>query len=133
MTDETDAGREPRTGKFHKGKSGNPHGRPRKARSVGDAILGAANEKVGITENGRRRKVRKIEAVAKQVLNRGAGGDPRSAKLALDYAQKAEDRLTATPPASDHLRAAEEEIVARFVARLTRIIKEEDHGFSEPG
>ncbi len=117
-----------RSGKFAKGQSGNPRGRPRKAKSVDAAILGAANEKVGITVNGRKKRIRKIEAVATQVLNRGAGGDPRSAKLALDYAQRAEDRLIAAPGASDELSRSEEETLERFLARMRLIIKEEDNG-----
>ncbi len=117
-----------RTGKFAKGQSGNPRGRPRKAKSVDAAILGAANEKVGITVNGRKKRIRKIEAVATQVLNRGAGGDPRSAKLALDYAQRAEDRLIVAPSANDRLTPSEDEILERFLARMRLIIKEEENG-----
>ena len=116
------------SGRFAKGRSGNPNGRPKKGRSVDQAILKAANETVPIIENGRRRRLRKIDAVAKQVLNRGAGGDPRSAKLALDFAQKAEDRAAAAPAPAAHLSASDEEIVERLMARLERLWKEKADG-----
>jgi hypothetical protein len=37
-----------------------------------------------ITENGRRRKITKREAVIKQLVNKSASADPRSLKILLD-------------------------------------------------
>ena len=51
-------------GRFKKGVSPNPSGRPRKAQTVSKAILDAAKGKVTVSENGKRRRVRKIEAAA---------------------------------------------------------------------
>jgi hypothetical protein len=123
-----DAGRDTKTGRFQKGVSGNRKGRPKKAPTVGAAILGALREKVPIKENGRSKRVTKLEATAKQMANRSASGDPRASKLALDLAQKAEERLAAAPATAAELNASDAEIVERLIERFRQIIKEEDHG-----
>jgi hypothetical protein len=119
------AGGRDTTGRFPKGKSGNPRGRPKKAPSVGQAILGALNEKVAIKEQGKSRRVTKLEAAAKQMANKSASGDPRASKLALDLAQKAEERFAAAPTPAAELSASDHEIVARLKDRIRLIFAEE--------
>jgi hypothetical protein len=117
--------RDPKNGQFTKGKSGNPNGRPRKAPSVGDAILGAINEKVPIRENGRNRRVTKLEATAKQFANRGASGDTRAGKVLIDLAQKAEEKRAAAATKAADLSASDLEILERMKARLALVLAEE--------
>jgi hypothetical protein len=117
--------RDPTSGRFQKGKSGNPRGRPRKATTVDTVVIEALGKKVGVTEGGKRRRVTKLEATVTQVANKGASGDPRATKLALDLAQKAEERL-AQSPTTEELSASDEAIVVRLMARLRRIVSEEE-------
>jgi hypothetical protein len=117
--------RDPRTGRFQKGQSGNRRGRPKNAKTVSAAVMDALSEKVPVNENGRRRRVTKLQATATQVANRGAQGDPRAIKLAMDLAQKAEERM-ARHPSTQELSAADEEIVGRMIERLRRVLAEEN-------
>ena len=68
---------------FKKGQSGNPRGWPPGAKNLAKLLNDALNEPVTVTENGRRRKITKREAVIKQ-LNNSASGDARSLKILLD-------------------------------------------------
>jgi hypothetical protein len=86
-------------GRFGAGNNANPHGRPRKDRSAAATILKELAAPVTITENQRRKSISKLAANAKQIANKGASGELRAAKLAVDYALKAErERETAAPP-----------------------------------
>lgn len=110
---------EDRTGKghFRPGRSGNPNGRPRKERSVGKAILKAASATVIATENGKRRKIRKLDATAAQLANKGASGDIRAGKMLLDMAARAEAEQHAAEPLDVPLTLNDREIVDRFLAQ----------------
>jgi hypothetical protein len=66
---------------FVKGQSGNPHGRPRGKRNIATMLNAALNETVIVNENGERKKITKLEAVFKQVVNKAAGGDLASVKV----------------------------------------------------
>ena len=125
-----DGPRDRRTGRFRPGHCPNPNGRPRKARTVGATITGALNEAIPVTENGRLRRISKLQAAAKQIANKGAAGDLRASKMAFDLAQRAEQEAAAQSPV-DRLSASDEEIVERLKARFRRIVeeeKEEDDG-----
>jgi len=114
-------GRDPKSGRFQKGFTANRTGRPRKAPSVSQAILGAVNENVQITERGKRKRVSKLLATAKQLANQGASGDPRASRLVFDLAQKAEERLAAAPPSSTELNASDQAIVEALFTRWRTI------------
>ena len=105
-----------RTGRFRPGQTGNPHGRPRKQASVDAAVTRALQEKVTVTEQGRRKRKSKLEVTAAQIANKGAGGDLRAAKMVIDLATKAEGNHGAV--AVLPLTANDRAIAERFIARL---------------
>jgi hypothetical protein len=76
----------PRHSQFKKGTSGNPKGRRKGSINFATHIENALNEKVIVNENGRRKKISKKEAAAKQFANKAASGDPKSIGLLLGQA-----------------------------------------------
>src|SRR3954468_21576956 len=68
-------GRPPRRTRFEKGQSGNPRGRPPGAKSLKALLSEALDQSVTVTENGKRRKVTKREAIITQLVNRSATAD----------------------------------------------------------
>lgn len=110
------AGREG-NGRFGAGNCANPHGRPRKDRSVSGEVLAELNRKVLINDNFKKKRVSKVSLSARQIANQGAKGDTRSAKMTIDYALKAESQQ-ATVPKPIPLTDNDKEIVMRFLARL---------------
>ena len=114
-----------RAGRFRPGApSPNPKGRPKKARGVDAAMLGALAEKVMVNEQGKRKRKSKLDITAAQIANMGAGGDLRAAKMALDQARMAEQRADAVTVRAPVMTQSDHEIAARVIARLTRIISE---------
>src|SRR4051794_26939196 len=77
--DQVGYGKPPRHSRFKKGQSGNPRGRPSLAR-VAYRIL---NEKIRVRENGERRTITKLEAMLKQLANKGVSGDLRAIREVL--------------------------------------------------
>src|ERR1035437_5403934 len=76
-------GRPPRRTPFQKGHSGNPKGRPRRSKNVATPGREALYAQVEVTENGRRRRVSKLEVGFKQLANRIAKGDLVAIRLLL--------------------------------------------------
>jgi hypothetical protein len=76
-------GRPPRHTRFEPGRSGNPRGRPNRSKNLATLLSEALREPVIVTENGRRRKVSKRQAVIKQLVNRSAQGDLKAMQMLL--------------------------------------------------
>lgn len=95
---ETGYGKPPRHTRFQKGHSGNPKGRPRGAKNSATILTEALHEPVIISENGRRKKVTKQQAIIKQIVNKAASGDHRSIQLLLaNLIPAIEARLESAP------------------------------------
>jgi hypothetical protein len=73
----------PQHTRFRKGRSGNPKGRPKTSRKLTSLALQIMNEKVTVTENGRRRQITKLQAALKQLINKAASGDFRATREVL--------------------------------------------------
>ena len=111
-------------GRYTPGNSGNKRGRRPKEDTVGASIVTALNEKVTVTEGGKRRKITKAEATATQWANMSASGNLRAGKMAFDMAQKVEERAAIAAPIAVALTISDREIVDRFLARMALIAKE---------
>lgn len=114
----TDMTRDTR-GRFPPGQSGNRNGRPRKPKTVSEAIITAMNKTVAANVNGRKRRIRKLDATATQIANKGASGDLRAGKMLLDMAAQAEAR-DAAQAAPETLTMSDQEILDDFLAQYRK-------------
>jgi hypothetical protein len=98
---EVGRGKPPKHTQFKKGQSGNPRGRPRGAKNLATLVGEALDQKVTITEQGRRRKISKREAIITQLVNRSASADLKATTILLGMMQEIERRTGAsTEPAA---------------------------------
>jgi len=111
-------GKPPRSTRFKKGQSGNPRGRPSGSKNLSTLLSEALNEPVIVTENGRRRKISKRQAIIKQLVNQSAKGDWRAAKFLLDIVQDIE-RRTEPETAEDGFGWADEQVLEQLRARFS--------------
>ncbi len=111
-------GRPPNPGHFRPGQSGNSHGRPRRSSSkLGALVARTLAESIEAKENGKRRRMTKLEAAVKQLVNHAAGGDRQAAQFVFALIDDDADRPPRAPrraPESDAL------VVTELVRRLSR-------------
>jgi len=121
------APRDPSTGRFRIGVSGNPRGRPAGGSPAARAILAALSAPVTVEgEGGRPLRLSKLAAAARHVADQGVAGDVRAGKLALDLALKAEERAPSPPApapaaAPPSLAEADAAMLQRLIERVRRL------------
>jgi hypothetical protein len=80
-------GKPPEHTRFQKGQSGNPTGRRKGSKNVATLLEQVLNERVVVTENGKRKRITKLHAMLKQLVNQAASGDNRAIKQLIPLAQ----------------------------------------------
>jgi uncharacterized protein DUF5681 len=80
-------GKPPEHTRFQKGQSGNPTGRRKGSKNVATLLKQVLNERVIVTENGKRRRITKLEAMLKQLANKAASGDHCAIKMLMPLAE----------------------------------------------
>ena len=113
-------GNPPRHSRFKPGQSGNPRGRPKGPKSLHAAVHTALSERVTINEQGKRRQIAKQDAIAKQLVNKAAGGDVAAIKLLSQLlAASHRDRgMTNAPPTPVELRESDQSVIAAIMRRF---------------
>jgi Family of unknown function (DUF5681) len=119
-------GKPPHRTRFQKGQSGNPRGRPCESKNLKTLLSEALNEPVVITENGRRRKITKRQAIIRQVVNCSATPDWRGVKIVFDLLRDIEGQSEPASPETSAFTAADKEVVEQLQARLLRKKEERD-------
>jgi hypothetical protein len=109
-------GKPPRHSQFGKGHSGNPRGRAKGSRNLSTLLDGALNERVIVSENGKRKRITKREAILKQLVNKAASGDPKSIQMLLTEIRLAEGRQPSAEPML--LDETDREVIRQLYQRL---------------
>jgi hypothetical protein len=111
--------RPPRHSRFQTGQSGNPRGRPRGVKSLPDIVRKIVGQKVTVTENGRARRVPRLEAILLRAAGEASRGDPPALRLLL--------QLTERYGESAQTGAEREMTGAEDLAILRRYLPDFDH------
>lgn len=111
-------GRAPEGSRFIPGRSGNPKGRPKGARNRTTILKQALNERVVVTEHGKRRSITKQEAIFKQLVNKAAAGDHRAAQLVINEMREIESRLSSSETGREIIDEADQQVFQNFLRRL---------------
>jgi hypothetical protein len=125
MPDEYEVGfgKPPQQSRFRKGVSGNPQGRPKGTLNKKTILSRTLREKVVITENGKRKRITKREALYKQIVNKGVSGDLKAAveiiKLDSSSESQGEDG-----PMDTGLSESDQEILGGIVEAMQQCKKE---------
>jgi len=109
-------GKPPHHSQFGKGHSGNPRGRAKGSRNLSTLLDSALNERVTISENGRRKRISKREAILKQLVNKAASGDPKSIQMLLTEIRLVEGRQPSAEPML--LDDTDREVIRQLYERL---------------
>ena len=75
----------PKATQFARGHSGNPRGRPPRAKNIAVLFNEVFDETISLNENGRPRTLSKREIAFKQLANRAAKGDYRAIETMLKH------------------------------------------------
>lgn len=111
-------GNPPKGSQFAKGKSGNPKGRPKGSKNFATTLNKELNVRVPITENGTRKTVSKQEAIAKQLVNKSAGGDARSMSMVLGEIRQLDEKAENTATENVFTGEAAEWVFQSLVRRI---------------
>jgi hypothetical protein len=105
--------------RFQKGRSGNPHGRPRGSKNKKNILEEILNEEVSVRTGKGSRKISKFELVARQIVNEAAKGDPKAQTQLLAWIKVYDlvDKLP-EPDILKPLTANDDALLANFVARI---------------
>lgn len=116
-------GKPPVQTRFQPGQSGNPQGRRKGAKNLKTHLAAALDERVTVKEGGKQRKITKLEATIKQLVNKSAGADLRAMRMLFGLMGGLESRSDPVEPApgdAPALSETDEDILAELKARLAR-------------
>lgn len=119
-------GKPPCQSRFKKGQSGNPKGRTAGAKNLSTLLSEALNERVVVTQNGKRRKITKRKAIVTQLVNRSASADLPALKLVFDMVRDTENRIDSAAPETASFSAEDKKVIAQLKARLDAKKRESD-------
>jgi hypothetical protein len=94
--DDVGYGKPPKSGRFVKGKSGNPNGRPKGSKNLDTIVQREARELIQVTDRGRITKKSKAEVAMKQLANKAAQGDPRAQREFFMHVRASEAAINAS-------------------------------------
>jgi hypothetical protein len=78
-------GKPPKSGRFKKGISGNPSGRPKKPSDPASDLMKELQSKVIYQENGKRKAITRLRGINRQVVNKAVSGNLSAARLVRDW------------------------------------------------
>jgi hypothetical protein len=117
-TDSVGYRRPPAHSRFKPGQSGNPRGRPTGVKSLSDIVRKIVGQKVTVTENGRTRRIPRLEAILLRAAGEASRGDARALRLLL--------QLTERYGESAQAGVSRDEMAAEDIAILQRYLPDLD-------
>jgi len=113
-------GKPPKNTRFRKGQSGNPKGRPKRARGLKHDLQRELDETVTVTENGRQIRLSKQQLMVKQLFAKAMKGDIRAIQRIVELRISLIGEESDTTDGGRNLNADEGAILKAFIERNPR-------------
>jgi Family of unknown function (DUF5681) len=114
--------RPPVSTRFQPGKSGNPKGRPKAARSMTAIVREQLDSKIEVTIGGRKRRLSARELITKRMLEQALKGDLKAiANIAKFDRTERMDDLEPTSSASSNLTEEERESLQDYLSQYKNL------------
>ena len=113
-------GRPPEKTRFRPGRSGNPRGRPKKPTSIQEKFERELARKVAIREDGRVRKIPKIDLWVRRVIADAIKGSHQASRILIEMRSTSDDEIAQSiaEQTIEELTAEDLEILDRYLARV---------------
>jgi hypothetical protein len=121
----------PKGTRFQKGRSGNPRGRPKGAKNFATVLEGELNQRVEITEIGKRRKISMREAITKRLIAKAANGDAKAIQTVLNEIRLYEEAGAATGAVEELEGQADHQVIQSILRRVRSLPSSEAEAISE--
>lgn len=121
----------PKSGQFEKGKSGNPKGRPKGAKSVSTVLAKLCRDKVTVTVNGKTRSMTCLDALLMRLRANALSGDPKASREFFNLLRLFPEPMEATQ-ASAAASERDEAALKNFIERLRKSEVSGQSGESSP-
>ena len=125
-------GRPPVATRFRPGGIGNPKGRPKKRKTVGQRIQEALMTRVPIEENGRSKSMTAEDVIIRNLVNAAARRDMRAIHALFALRDRYQDSAETTLDPAD-LAAEDRKIIEEYLTRLPASGIEPDSQAPEDG
>ncbi len=109
----------PRQTQFKPGQSGNIKGRPKGAMNFATVFEEELRAPIEVTENGKRKRISKRQAIAKQHINKAVAGDPKATVIVLNEVRLLESQ-NQPPVAQSAFVSPEEQVVMDHIVQRIR-------------
>jgi hypothetical protein len=115
-------GKPPASGRFAKGQSGNPKGRPKGSKNLATIVLRESRQPVRVNGPRGSRLVTKLEATVMLLGNQAVQGDLRAQREFISLVRMSED--VTTPEALPLTCEIDQKVIGNIVRRLASINSE---------
>lgn len=112
--------RPPTETQFKPGMSGNPKGRPKGSRSVGAILQDILQKRIAVTENGKTRRLPRLEVMLLRLANDAMRSEPPALKLMLSLFDRYGDTARAELQLDDML-TEDRAILSKYLGESNEI------------
>jgi hypothetical protein len=123
-------GRPPKETRFRPGQSGNPTGHRKGSKAIGVRLQELINSKVAVTENGRTRRISRLDVMLRQLANDAMRGDQRGLKLLMEFLHRYGAAVEGTVR-SEEITSEDLEILSDYLRKTGSSNSDPDGGPSE--
>ena len=121
-------GTPPAKHRFQPGQSGNPNGRPKGSRNLTTLLVVELNRPVTVTEQGRRRRVRKVAVIARQLANKAAAGDLKAVEMLLRHLSSGQNDASRKEGGAPEPAETDRTILDHALARMAAAREKKEPG-----
>jgi Family of unknown function (DUF5681) len=109
-------GRPPKKSQFRPGQSGNPTGRRKASPTIGARLRELVHSKVAVTEQGRTRRISRLDVMLRQLGNDAMRGDKRAFKLLMEFLHRYDVAVEGTVR-SEEMASEDLEILSDYLRK----------------